>query len=221
MADRTGDGVNANLSEISCNRDNEVRGVFPRRHEFMSAVFSRCRAWSWQLTAIFSIVFISGAQAQVVISQVWGGGGVTGVPNADYVELFNVGSSPVDLSGWSVQCATNTGAFGGATSKIDIPSGTIQPHRYFLVRVQAPGTGNDLPTPDVAGSGITALLSSGGKVALCNTTALLPATPNPLTCAEFTTIVDFVGYGTTTNVREPCSSVSTSNNAPGGVQTAP
>ena len=37
-----------------------------------------------------------GANAQVVVSQVYGGGGNTGAPyNRDYVELFNRGSASV------------------------------------------------------------------------------------------------------------------------------
>src|SRR5262245_35589089 len=51
----------------------------------------------------------------VVISQVYGGGGNSGAPlTNDYVELFNLTSSPINLTGWSLQYASATGAFGGA-----------------------------------------------------------------------------------------------------------
>jgi predicted extracellular nuclease len=49
--------------------------------------------------------------AQVVISQVYGGGGNSGAPlRNDFIELFNAGSSPVDLSAYSVQYASSTGS---------------------------------------------------------------------------------------------------------------
>ena len=44
------------------------------------------------------------ADADVVINEVYGGGGNSGATyRRDFVELVNVSSSPVDLSGWSVQ----------------------------------------------------------------------------------------------------------------------
>src|SRR5689334_13261168 len=46
----------------------------------------------------------------IVISQVYGGGGNSGAPlKNDFIELFNRGSAPVDITGWSVQYASATG----------------------------------------------------------------------------------------------------------------
>ena len=46
----------------------------------------------------------------VVISQVYGGGGNSGAPwHNDYIELFNLGGSAVDLTGWTVQYASAAG----------------------------------------------------------------------------------------------------------------
>ena len=40
----------------------------------------------------------------VVISQVYGGGGNSGATlRHDFIEVFNIGSAPVDIGGWSVQ----------------------------------------------------------------------------------------------------------------------
>src|SRR5262245_23319357 len=48
--------------------------------------------------------------AQVVLSQVYGGGGNTGALfRNDFVELFNRGTNEVDLTGWSVQYASAAG----------------------------------------------------------------------------------------------------------------
>ena len=44
------------------------------------------------------------ASPDVVVSQVYAGGGNAGAPFvSDYVELFNRGSSAVDVGGWTVQ----------------------------------------------------------------------------------------------------------------------
>jgi predicted extracellular nuclease len=46
----------------------------------------------------------------VVISAVYGRGGNTGATYTnDYIELFNAGTAPVSLNGWSVQYASATG----------------------------------------------------------------------------------------------------------------
>lgn len=50
------------------------------------------------------------AQAGVVISQVYGGGGNSGATyQNDFIELFNNGASAVDISGWSLQYTSATG----------------------------------------------------------------------------------------------------------------
>jgi Lamin Tail Domain len=44
----------------------------------------------------------------VVISQVYGGGGnAGGIINRDYIEIFNRGTTPVTINGWSVQYASD------------------------------------------------------------------------------------------------------------------
>src|SRR6266478_3434783 len=60
----------------------------------------------------------------IVISQVYGGGGNSGATwRNDFVELFNRGTSAVNVAGWSVQYAASTGV---NWSKTDL-AGTIQP----------------------------------------------------------------------------------------------
>src|SRR5687767_2656670 len=45
----------------------------------------------------------------IVISQVYGGGGNAGGQfNNDFIELFNRGTAPIDITGWSVQYASAT-----------------------------------------------------------------------------------------------------------------
>ena len=61
---------------------------------------------------LFSALLLSAAasNAQVVISQVYGGGGNSGATlKNDFIEIFNVGTSTVDLSAYSVQYSSATG----------------------------------------------------------------------------------------------------------------
>jgi uncharacterized protein len=125
------------------------------------------------------------AHAQVVLSQVYGGGGNSGATlKSDFIELHNNGTQAVSLSGWSVQYASSSGSSWQVTPL----SGSIAPGGYYLVK-QADGSGGtqDLPTPDA--SGTIAMSGSNGKVALSNSTAALAGT-----CPVGN--VDFVGYGT-------------------------
>jgi hypothetical protein len=59
------------------------------------------------LAALALLACIGNLPAQVVISQVYGGGGNSGAPyQNDFIELFNAGSTPQSLQGWSVQYAS-------------------------------------------------------------------------------------------------------------------
>ncbi|RAY11800.1 nuclease [Actinomadura craniellae] len=141
----------------------------------------------------------TGAQAEpgtVVISQVYGGGGNSGAPlTHDYVELFNRGSAPVDVTGWSVQyaSATGTGHFAAARTTLQ---GTITPGGYHLVQMGAgAGSGTALPAPD--GTGSTAMSATGGKVALVRSDQGLACNGGATPCddAQRALISDLVGYG--------------------------
>jgi predicted extracellular nuclease len=135
------------------------------------------------------------AQAGVVISQAYGGGGNSGsVWKNDFIELFNAGNAPVSLSGWSVQYASATGTSWAATALGNI---TLQPGQYYLVQ-EAAGTGGTsaLPSPDATGT--AAMSGTAGKVALVSSTTALGATAT----ATSTNVVDFVGFGTTASLFE-------------------
>src|SRR5215213_9130738 len=80
------------------------------------------------------INFIPSAEAaspDIVISQVYGGGGNSGATiKNDFVELFNRGTTAVNLSGWSVQYASSAGTTWAATPL----GGTLAPGKYYLVQ---------------------------------------------------------------------------------------
>src|SRR5690606_13254626 len=68
----------------------------------------------------------------VVISQVYGGGGNSGAPYThDFVELFNLSSSPVNLSNWKVQYFSASGTSAANTVTLNA---TIQPGQYYLIQ---------------------------------------------------------------------------------------
>src|SRR5215212_6326791 len=88
-----------------------------------------------------------GQDQGVVINQLYAGGQSSQAPlRADYVELFNPGSAPVALDGWSVQYAADDGTtWRGTTLSGSIPAGG-----FYLVQGALGEAGLELPTPDAA-----------------------------------------------------------------------
>jgi predicted extracellular nuclease len=152
--------------------------------------------------SVIAILLAAPVHAQVVVSQLYGGGGNAGATlRNDFVELFNRGSSAVDLTGWSVQYASAT----GATWQVTNLSGMIQPGQYYLVQ-EAQGTGGtvNLPPPDAVG---TILMSAtAGKVALVTSTTALTGA-----CPLGSGVQDFVGFGATANCSETAPTPGPSN----------
>jgi hypothetical protein len=167
------------------------------------------------------------ASPNIVISQVYGGGGNAGTTfRNDFIELFNRGTAPVNVTGWTVQYASTT----GTTWQTTVLSGTIQPGRYYLVQeAQGAGGTTNLPTPDAIGT--IAMSGTGGKVALVNN-----STPLSGACPLGATVIDFVGYGaancsetaptaattnTTAAIRKNAGTTDTDNNSTDFVIAAP
>lgn len=138
----------------------------------------------------------------LVISEVYGGGGSSSSAyRYDFIELFNRGSAPVNLSGKSLQYGSATGTNWVVTTL----TGMVEPGRYFLVRMGSPGPSS---TPNLSvfdGEGTTSLAATGGKVALVSNT-----TPLSGACPTSANIIDLVGYGTSTNCSEGMSTGNTS-----------
>jgi len=105
------------------------------------------------------------ASTSVLISAVYGGGGNSKAPyQNDYIELYNAGSSAVDLSDWTVTYYSSSGNSGGTTG---LTGKTIAAGGHFLIQ-EAAGTGSAaaLPTPDASGS--VNMSSTKGSVVLRN-----------------------------------------------------
>ena len=143
----------------------------------------------------------------VVVSQVYGGGGNTGASiRNDYVELFNAGAGPVDLSGWTVQYATAAGTSWQTTAL----SGTIGAGRYYLVQLASGGTaGAPAPTPDATGT--TNLAAGSGKIALVRDATALTCGATVGSCSASPLVEDLLGYGDATDFEGAGSGPSPTN----------
>jgi uncharacterized protein len=143
------------------------------------------------------------ASPDVVIAEVYGGGGNTGAPYLnDFVELYNRGASSVSLSGWSVQYASAAGTTWLVTSL----TGSIQPGSRYLVRLASGGAvGAALPTPDATGT--TNMSATSGKVALVTSTTALGCGS---VCHAAAGVRDYLGYGSA-NDFETAPAPATSN----------
>jgi hypothetical protein len=150
-----------------------------------------------------------GSSPDLVISQVYAGGGNSGATYAnDYVELFNRGSATVDLSGWSVQYATSTSTTWSPTPL----AGSLAPGRHYLVQFASGGTtGLALPTPDATDT--TNLSASGGKVALVHAATALTCGASAGSCSAVSTVRDLLGYGTATDYESDAAPALTNTTA--------
>ena len=141
---------------------------------------------------------------QVVISQVYGGGGNSGaVFTNDFIELHNRSGSPVDITNFVLyfQSANTTSAWNkfiiapvAPATTVVIPAGG-----FFLVQAAAGTTASAaLPTPDAVST--FAIGATSFKVALTNATVTTLTGACPTTAG----ILDIVGAGTATTPANHC-----------------
>jgi hypothetical protein len=135
------------------------------------------------------------ASSDMVVGQVFAGGGNTNAPYAnDFVELFNRGTTAVDLGTWSIQYASASGTTWQVTSL----SGSVPPGGRYLVQLASGGSiGAPLPTPDATGTSNLAV--SGGKVALVRGAAPLTCGASAGSCSADPLVADLIGYGSATD----------------------
>ena len=176
-----------------------IFGVFAAVFGLLVTPFDRPQAESATPAAVSTNIVISGFFG--------GGGNAADSPfSHDYVELFNRGSEPVSLNGWSTQYASATGTNWLVTPLSDV---TLQPGQYYLIQYAGgnfSGSTPSLPTPDRIAPPVTVngntfvpnLSATTGKLAVVNSTVQLPADP----CPTSASIVDLVGYGANANCFE-------------------
>ncbi|MCC6907031.1 MAG: lamin tail domain-containing protein [Phycisphaerales bacterium] len=129
----------------------------------------------------------------VVISQVYvNGGAASATWRNDYVELHNRSSSPVSLSGWSIQYASNTGS---SWTRTNLSATTLAAGQFYLIQLSAGAGGGlqPLPTPDATGT----TNIGNGKLALMRiSTTIASGTSCPVSDANVAVdLEDFVGLG--------------------------
>jgi predicted extracellular nuclease len=164
----------------------------------------------------------------VVISEVYGGGGNTGsVYDHDYIELYNRGSSPVALGGNSVQYtgADTTSNFGSSSNlRTELPAFTLNPGQHFLIRESTNGgDGVPLPTPDyIDTDGAIAMALGAGKVVYVTGTTPLGCNGSTTPCdaAQLARIVDLVGYGSTATFYEGAGPTGNTSNTTAAIRGA-
>ncbi|HEX3476404.1 MAG TPA: lamin tail domain-containing protein [Kofleriaceae bacterium] len=134
--------------------------------------------------------FLATGSPDIVISQLYGGGGNSGGQfTHDFVELFNRSASAISITGWTVQYASAAGNSWAAASL----SGTIPAGGYYLVQLAAgSGTAAALPAPDATGT--MNMSGTTGKVALVSNQTLLRC-GSGTACLPSAAIHDLVGYG--------------------------
>lgn len=140
----------------------------------------------------------------VVISQVYGAGGLAGASQRnDFVELHNRGSVAVSLAGKSIQYASAAGTTW--LNQVNL-TGTIAAGGYYLIQLASDGTqGTVLPAPDQTGT--VNMSGTSGKVAyVANTTPLSGG------CPLGANVLDFVGYGAAATCSEGGANTANASN---------
>src|SRR5688572_20615658 len=94
-------------------------------------------------SCFFSLLFLNTLSAEptsspnLVISQIYGDGGSNGATYAnDFIEIYNAGSTAVDLSNYSVQYSSGT-----VWNMTPLTAVVLQPGAYYLIRQGSHGSG--------------------------------------------------------------------------------
>jgi len=122
---------------------------------------------------ICSLFFSLAGYSQLVINEVYGGGGNSGAPyRNDFVELYNNSNADVDISGYKVEYFSATGTTVANTLTIGAGK-TIKANSYFLIQMAAGANtaAAPLPTPDATET--AAMSGTAGRVYFRNSAAVL------------------------------------------------
>ena len=151
------------------------------------------------LSAAALLLTVAGASAQMLlISEVYGGGGNSGSTYSnDFIELYNYGTTPIDLSTLALYYTSATGTTYTASAAFQtILTGTLAGGAYYLV-AEAQGAGGTTPLTGVNLAGSIALSGTSGKVVLGLANTVPSGTAGAVTAANNPSVIDIVGYGPT------------------------
>ncbi len=114
-------------------------------------------------TAVTTAPAARAASTNLVVSEVYGGGGNSGATlRSDFVELYNTSDQPVELDGWTVKYWSARGTSAQTTSL----TGTIAAGGHFLVKEADGANTNADPLPHPDSTGTIAISSKTGRVAI-------------------------------------------------------
>lgn len=140
------------------------------------------------------------SNAQIVINEIYTGGGLLGAAiTNDFIELKNIGSSTASLNGATIQYAFSSGAF---TQYNNLPNITLTPGQTYLIQQGSDGLGGliNLLNPNLI---VTVLLNLDGSpsvgvgvgLALTSGKVALASNATAVTGPTAANVLDFVGYG--------------------------
>jgi hypothetical protein len=164
-------------------------------------------------TFIGFLSFIIFTNAQIVISEIYSGGGNSGSAlKSDYIILKNIGPEKASLNEATIQYAPTTGNFNQYHT---LPNITLNPGQSFLIQEATNGGGAvDLPSPDFIANEILnfdgasnsslglEMAATSGKIVLANNNVQVKD-------AKSENVVDFAVYGTANSVPVFASTVNT------------
>ncbi|MDF2552716.1 MAG: C-terminal target protein [Chryseobacterium sp.] len=138
--------------------------------------------------------------AQIVINEVYTGGGILGAAiTNDFIELKNIGTSAASLNGATIQYASSTGAF---TQYNTLPNISLAPGQTYLIQQGSDGLGGliNLVNPNLI---VNVLLNFDGSpsvgvgvgLALTSGKIALASNATQVTGPTSANVLDFVGYG--------------------------
>lgn len=166
------------------------RAIVPATARAVSATAAIAALALAGLGAAGPVAHAAAVPTDVLINEVYGGGGNSGAPfTHDFVELKNTGSDPVRLDGSSLQYAARGGS--SFANRMNL-SGTVQPGDTFLIRL-AGGSGNGVALPGFDAEGGINASGTAGTFALVNSTNQLVC--EAAQCQDSPTVIDLVGWG--------------------------
>ena len=177
-------------------------------------------------TFLSVVVAASAMNAQIVINEVYGGGGNSGATyKNDFVELINIGTTDATLSGATLQYASSSGTFNQYHT---LPEITLKPGQTYLIQEGA-GSGGTIdleadyvaPVPTNFGSGTNT--TAGFSMSGTNLKIVLASNGTQVTSPNDTNVLDFVGVGSANQFEgagaAPAMSNTTSVSRTDGVDT--
>ena len=162
------------------------------------------------------------AAGDIVFSQVYTRGGNPGSTyKNNFIELFNRSNAAVDVSGWPIYIASDTGTFSTAIAFSSSRGLIIQPGGYLLIEFETAGSNGaplpvfpDLSVPQFGQFPIS--LPPSGKLAFSKPNSGISG-QCPLSNPS---LMDLIGYGITTNCFEGTGPTATLSNTTAAIRHA-